>query len=66
MWDKMVHEIKKVAKATLGESRGFGPRVRNLSGGMIVFRVKFESKDIVLKISLGVKMPKLEINIGYL
>jgi len=26
MWDKMAHEIKKVDKATLGESRGFGPR----------------------------------------
>jgi len=26
MWDKMAHEIKKAAKATLGESKDFGPR----------------------------------------
>ena len=26
MWERMAHEIKKVAKETLGESRGFGPR----------------------------------------
>jgi len=26
MWERMSHEIKKVAKETLGESRGFGPR----------------------------------------
>jgi len=26
MWERMGHEIKKVAKETLGESRGFGPR----------------------------------------
>jgi hypothetical protein len=25
----MTHEIKKVAKATLGESKGFGPRGKN-------------------------------------
>jgi len=26
MWERMTHEIKKVAKETLGESRRFGPR----------------------------------------
>ena len=26
MWEKMTHEIREVAKETLGESRGFGPR----------------------------------------
>jgi hypothetical protein len=26
MWGKMTHEIKKVEKETLGESRGFRPR----------------------------------------
>jgi len=26
MWEKMTHEIRKVAKEALGESRGFGPR----------------------------------------
>jgi len=26
MWERMAHEIKKVTKEMLGESRGFGPR----------------------------------------
>jgi len=62
MWDKMTREIKKVEKDTLGESKCFGPRGKNLGGGMMVFRVNFESRDI-LKIGQGVKMPKLKINI---
>lgn len=37
MWDKMTHEIKIVAKETSGESRGFGPRVKNIGGGMTMF-----------------------------
>jgi len=37
--------------------------VKNLGGGITVFRVKFGSKEIVLKIGLSVKMLKLEINI---
>ena len=40
--------------------------VRNLGGGMTLFRVKFGSKEIFLKIGLGVKMLKLGINIRYL
>ena len=28
MWEKMTHEIRKVAKETLGESRGFGPKCK--------------------------------------
>lgn len=26
MWDRMAEGIRKVAKETLGESRGFGPK----------------------------------------
>jgi len=26
IWDKMAHKIKNVAKKTLRESRGFGPK----------------------------------------
>lgn len=37
MWDKMTHEIKIVAKKMLGESRGFGPRVKIIGGGMTMF-----------------------------
>jgi len=37
--------------------------VKNLGGGMTTFRVKLGSKEIVLKIGLGVKMLKLGINI---
>jgi len=37
--------------------------VKNLGGGMTMFRVKFGSKEIDLKIGLSVKMPKLGINI---
>ena len=42
MWNKMSQEIIKVAKETLGESRGFGPRVKNRGGGMKMFRAKLE------------------------
>jgi len=35
-------------------------RINSLGGGTKVFRVKLESKDNVLKISVGVKMWKLE------
>jgi len=37
--------------------------VKNLGGGMTVSREDFGSKDIVLKIDLGVRMLKLGINI---
>ena len=37
--------------------------VKNLGGGMTVFRVKFGSREIVFEIGLSVKMPKLGINI---
>ncbi len=37
--------------------------VWNIGRGMTVFRVNFGSKEIVLKIGLGVKMLKLGINI---
>ena len=40
--------------------------VNNLGGGMTVLRVKFGSKESVLKIGLGVKMAKLGINIRWL
>ena len=38
--------------------------VKNLGGRMILCRVKFESKEIVLKIGLGVKMLKLGVNMS--
>jgi hypothetical protein len=36
-----------------------GLGVKNLGGGTKVLRVMFESKGSVLKIGLGVRMPKL-------
>lgn len=38
MWDKMTKRIKTVAKEQLGESRGFGHRIRNLGGGTKMWR----------------------------
>lgn len=46
---------QEVAKET-GDSRGFGLGVKNLSGEVTLFRVKFESKGNVLKIGLGLRM----------
>ena len=59
----MAHEIKKVAKETWENLEVLDLGVKNLGGGMTMFRVKFGSKEIVLKIGLGVKMSKLGINI---
>jgi hypothetical protein len=47
MWDKKTYMIRKVAKETLENQYVFDPRVKNLSGGVEMFKVKLESKGNV-------------------
>jgi len=56
MWEKMTHEIRKVAKETLGESRGFGPRGKEFRWSNKSVQSKVRIKRNVLQSSLCVKV----------
>jgi len=59
MWDKMAQYIRKVAKETLGESRGFGPRGKESWWWNESVQSNVRIKREFLKIGLAVRMPKL-------
>ncbi|KEH17311.1 hypothetical protein MTR_0024s0180 [Medicago truncatula] len=66
MWEKMAHEIKEVAKQRWKIQEILDLEVKNFGGGMTMFKVKLESKEIISKTDLGVKMSKLGVNIRYI
>jgi len=63
MWERMAYEIKKVAKETLGVSRGFGPTGKESWWWNDNVQSKVWIKRECFKDWSRVKMPKLGINI---
>lgn len=55
----MADDIRKHQKKMLGDSRGFKTMSKKSCGEMKVFKVKWESKEKVLRSDQGVKRLKL-------